>query len=106
MSDQHLFISLDDEGTPFRIPLADVQEIIRLKGHFKGLDASAKTVGLRRRTVRLVDPESILGVRADHASSILVFELNHRLHGLPVNRVDREPRETFRELRLRDLNPS
>ncbi|MFT4604016.1 MAG: chemotaxis signal transduction protein [Rhodothermales bacterium] len=105
MPDQHLFISLDTDGTPFRVPLADVQEIIRLEGHFESIDASAKTVGLRRRTVRIVDPESVLGVRADRASIILVFEHNYRLHGLPVSRVDREPRETFRELRLRDLNP-
>lgn len=103
MPEQHLFISLDSDELPFRVLLREVQEIIRLEGPFAHLDPTAASVPVRSRTVRIVDPTGHLGKRAEHASSLLVFESGHRLHGLPVTRVDREPLGGFRELRLADL---
>ncbi|NNE69656.1 MAG: hypothetical protein HKN29_04750 [Rhodothermales bacterium] len=103
MPEQHLFISLDSDEVPFRVQLREVQEIIRLEGPFADLDPTAPTVPVRSRTVRIVDPSRHLGTRSERASSLLVFESGHRLHALPVVRVDREPRPGFRELRLADL---
>jgi chemotaxis signal transduction protein len=103
MPEHHLFLAFNSDDDCYRVPLEDIQEVIRLDGHFGSLDSDLPSVKVRRRTVHIVNVHERLGVAPDSPSKLVVFENDHRLHGIPVERADRAPSRPFRDLSVKDL---
>ena len=79
----HIQFSTGD-ASGFTIDLTRIQEIITLAGPFEDSWEPDGSFRLRSRKVHVVHPESFLEIPVDRPRKLVIFELEDRLHGLPV----------------------